>query len=216
MRRRQPLARRIASVEHRRLLESLGHLPEPVTHPVTVAVSGLPGTGKSHFSRRLAERVPLAVLESDALRRRLFPVPTYSASESSRLFRHIHALIEELLDRGIPTLLDATNLVEAHRRRLYTIADRRDVKLVLVRVEAPPEVVRGRLSYRERRADRGEHSDADWAVYEKMRRSEEPIGRSHFTVDTSRDMDTVTDRVVREVTRRMDGGPQWASATPKP
>ena len=125
------MAQRIASAEHRRLLESLGCLPEPVARPVLMIISGLPGTGKSHFSRQLTERVPLATLETDALRKALFSVPTYSASESSRLFRLIHALIEELLDRGVPVLLDATNLVEARRRRLYTIADQRDVKLVM-------------------------------------------------------------------------------------
>ena len=199
------MARRIASVEHHRLLESLGRPPEPVAHPVLVVISGLPGTGKSHFSRQLTERVPLAMLETDALRRALFSVPTYSASESSRLFRLTHALIGELLDRGVPVLLDATNLVETHRRRLYTIADQRDVKLVLVRMEAPPEVVRERLADRNRQEQREDHSDADWSVYQRMRRSEEPISRGHITVDTSREIGAAVDKVVREITRWMRG-----------
>ena len=199
------MAQRIASAEDRRLLESLGRLPEPVAHPVLVVISGLPGTGKSHFSRQLAERVPLAMLESDALRKTLFPVPTYSASESSRLFRLINALIGEILDRGVPVLLNATNLVEAHRKRLYTIADQRDVKLVLVRVEAPPEVVRERLADRNRQEQREDHSDADWSVYQRMRRSEEPISRSHFTVDTSRDVGPMVERIVQEI-RGRDAG----------
>ena len=194
---------RIASMEHGRLLESLGRLPEPVAHPVMVVISGLPGTGKSHFSRKLTERVPLAVLESDALRKRLVAAPTHSASESSGLFRLIHALIEELLDHGVPVILDATNLVEAHRRRLYTIADQRDVKLVLVRVEAPPEVVRERLADRNRQEQREDHSDADWSVYQRMRRSEEPISRSNITVDTSKEIGTAVEMVVREITRWM-------------
>ncbi|MCZ6615425.1 MAG: ATP-binding protein [Chloroflexi bacterium] len=199
------MAQRIASAEHRRLLESLERLPEPVAHPVLMIISGLPGTGKSHFSRRLTERVALAMLESDALRKALFSVPTYSASESSRLFRLTHALIGELLDRGVPVLLDATNLVEARRRRLYTIADQRDVKLVMVRVEAPPEVVRERLAARNRQEQREDHSDADWSVYERMRRSDEPISRSHFTVDTSEEIGPAVEMVVREITRWMRG-----------
>ncbi|MCZ6891349.1 MAG: AAA family ATPase, partial [Chloroflexi bacterium] len=70
------MAQRIASAEHRRLLESLERLPEPVARPVLMIISGLPGTGKSHFSRRLTERVALAMLETDALRKALFSVPT--------------------------------------------------------------------------------------------------------------------------------------------
>ena len=199
------MAQCIASAEHRRLLESLGSLPEPVAHPVLVIISGLPGTGKSHFSRQLAERVPLAMLESDALRKTLFPVPTHSASESSLVFRLIHALIGEILDRGVPVLLDATSLVEAHRKRLYTIADQRDVKLVLVRMEAPSDVVRERLAGRNRQEQREDHSDADWSVYQRMRRSEEPISRSHFTVDTSRDVGPMVERIVQEI-RGRDAG----------
>ena len=199
------MAQCIASAEQRRLLESLGSLPEPVAHPLLVVISGLPGTGKSHFSRQLAERVPLAMLESDALRKTLFPVPTYSASESSLVFRLIHALIGEILDRGVPVLLDATNLVETHRKRLYTIAEQRDVKLVLVRTEASSEVVRERLAGRKRQEQREDHSDADWPVYQRMRRSEEPICRSHVTVDTTRDVGPVVDEVVREITRWIGG-----------
>ena len=102
-------------------------------------------------------------------------------------------------------LLDATSLVEARRRRLYTIAVQRDVKLVLVRVEAPPEVVRERLAARNRQEQREDHSDADWRVYQRMRRSEEPIGRGHITVDTSREIGPAVDKVVREITRWMRG-----------
>ena len=187
------------------LRESLGQLPEPVAHPVLVAVSGLPGTGKSYVSQRLLERVPLALLETDALRKALLPSPTYSAEESARLFRLTHELIEELLDEGIPVLLDATNLVESHRERLYNIADQRGVKLVLILVEAPPEVVQDRLAGRKQGNHPQDQSDADWEVYQRMRPSVEPIRRNHFAVDTTRDVGPVVNNVVREITRGIRG-----------
>ncbi len=131
-----------------RLAESLGQLPEPVVKPAFIAVSGLPGTGKSYFCGKLAERLPFVILESDALRKVLFSSPSYSSKESSRLFQAVHLLIEKLLKRGVPLILDATNLSEPHREYLYSIADHLDVKLTLVRVEAPPQVVRERLEGR--------------------------------------------------------------------
>ena len=188
------------------LRESLGQLPEPVAHPVLVAVSGLPATGKSYVSQRLLERVPLALLETDTLRKALLPSPTYSVKESARLFRLTHELIEELLDEGIPVLLDATNLVESHRERLYNIADQRGVKLVLVRVKAPPEVVQDRLAGRKQGNHPQDQSDADWEVYQRMRPSVEPIHRNHFVVDTTRDVGPVVDKVVKEITRWMRTG----------
>jgi len=123
------------------LTESLGGLPEPVAEPTLIVVSGLPGTGKTYFCNQLAERLPFVILESDALRKTLFPSPSYSPKENAHLFRAIHRLIETLLKRGISLILDATNLSEAKREYLYNIAERLDVKLILVRVEAPPQVV---------------------------------------------------------------------------
>ncbi|MDI6815320.1 MAG: ATP-binding protein [Dehalococcoidales bacterium] len=184
-----------------RLTESLGQLPEPVAKPTFIAVSGLPGTGKSYFCNKLAERLPFLILESDALRKALFPSPSYSSQESSHLFRVVHLLIEGLLKKGIPLILDATNLSERYRERLYNIADRLDVKLILVRVEAPPQVVRERLKSRQGRGDSGGKSDADWAVYQRMKPSVQKIRRNHYAVDTSRDITPVLDKIVREASR---------------
>ena len=185
-----------------RLLESLPQLPEPVVRPAFIVVSGLPGTGKSYFCRRLVERIPLVILESDAMRKVLFPLPAYSAAESARLFQAIHHLIELLLKKGIPVVLDATNLSERNREHLYNIADRLNARLVLVRVEAPSEVVRERLMNRaEAPALAEDHSEADWTVFQKMKTSVQKIGRNHFAVDTSRDITPVLNKIVREVNR---------------
>ena len=185
----------------RRLAAGLGQLPAPEARPTIIVVSGLPGTGKSYFCRRLAERLPFLVLEGDALRKHLFTAPTYSASESAYLFRTVHRLIEGLLRKGIPIILDATNLSERHRERLYNIAERLNARLVLVRVEAPPELVQERLKARLKHGQREDNSDADWTVYQKMKATVQKINRNHFVVDTSRDITPALDKIVRGVNR---------------
>ena len=182
-----------------RLAESLGELPEPVVKPTFIAVSGLPGTGKSYFCSKLAGRLPFVILESDALRKALLPSPSYSQQESSRLFQACHHLIEKLLKRGVPVILDATNLSERYRERLYNIADRLDAKLILVRVEALPEVVHERLKARLENSDG--NSDADWEVYNRMKHRVQKIRHNHYAVDTSRDITPALDKIVREANR---------------
>ncbi|MFH1640098.1 MAG: AAA family ATPase, partial [Chloroflexota bacterium] len=115
--------------------------------------------------------------------------------ESSRLFRAIHQLIEGLLKKGVPVILDATNLSEPYRERLYNIADQLNARLILVSVEAPPDVVHKRLKSR----IRGNSSDADWSVYQMMKPMAQGIRRKHYTVDTSGDITPVLDKIVREV-----------------
>ena len=183
------------------LAGSLGQLPDPALEPAFIVVSGLPGTGKSYFAKKLAERLSFLILESDALRKVLFSVPNYTLQESSRLFRAIHHLIEGLLRRGISLILDATNLSERYRERLYNIADRLNAKLILVRVEAPSNLVHERLKARSEGKNPEDKSEADWAVYQGMKPTVQKIHRNHYAVDTSRDITPVLDKIVREVNR---------------
>ncbi len=191
----------LTSQDLARLMESLGSLPEPVVNPAFVVVSGLPGTGKSFFCRKLAERLPFCILESDALRKILFSTPTYSAQESARLFAACHSIIELLLKGGVSVIFDATNLSEHHREHLYRISDKAGARLILVRVEAPPDVVYERLQTRQKGANPQDKSDADWEVYRRMQSRVHKIRRNHFAVDTSRDINPVIDKIVRTLNR---------------
>jgi predicted kinase len=149
--------------------DSNNPLTPKLTRPVIIVVSGLPGTGKTFFCRRLAERLPYVILESYALRKQLFPTPDYSAAESVSLFQTIHQRLEKLLKKGMSVILDATNLAERHRKIIYNIAERTGARLILVSVEAPPELVQKRLKSRVKRPRTDEYSDADWEIYQKMR-----------------------------------------------
>lgn len=194
-----------------RLEESLGELPEPTINPAFIVVSGLPGSGKSYFCRQLAARLlslsphpqaaPFPILESDSMRRLLSPTPNYSRGENNRLFRACHMLIEELLLKGIPLIFDATNLIERNREHLYHIADSVGARLIIVRVEAPPQLVRQRLQGRLSGLDTEDKSDADYQVYQQMSAAAQRIRRNHFAVDTSRDITPIIDKIVREVNR---------------
>lgn len=181
------------------LLAGLGPLPDPLDRPVFVVVSGLPGTGKSFFSRSLARQFPLAVLETDSLRRGLVARPTYAAEESQRLFAAVHLLIERLLRGGVPLLLDATNLVERHREILYHLAEQSGAKLILIQTRAPREVALRRLRARGDRPAPEYHSTAGVEVYRRMRLVAEPIRRRHYVVDTSKDISPAVARVVRAI-----------------
>src|SRR5512136_2730871 len=116
------------------LKQNLPPLPEAMANPALIVVTGLPGTGKSYFCRKLSEKIDLVILESDNLRKLLFSTPSYSREESTQLFRACHGLVEELLRKGISVVLDATNLEEHNRERLYHIAEQSGARLIIVRM----------------------------------------------------------------------------------
>jgi predicted kinase len=151
-----------------------------------------------------AERLEFKVLESDALRKILFPSPVYSDEESSYLFQAIHILIERLLKKGISVILDATNLSESNREYLYNIAEQCNSRLVLVEVKAPLELVHSRLERRHSALgkEEGNKSDADWTIYQRMASTVEKIHRHHYSVDTSQDTSPAIDKIVRGIKRK--------------
>jgi predicted kinase len=108
-------------------------------------------------------------------------------------------LIEEFLMQDRLVLLDATNLTESFRQPLYDIAQRVSVPLVLVRLTAPQEVVRQRLSDRGAGMHPSDYSDAGWLIYSRMYPHEEVFARDYLEVDSLGDISASLDEVVRLV-----------------
>lgn len=187
------------------MLASLGTLPAPRPRPTLIALSGLPGSGKSTVADALRRRVPLVVLQSDRIRKLLVPVPQYSAEENARVFAAIHGAAERLLRNGISVLVDATHLQERSRTPLVDIAARTGAWFALVWVAAPDETIRHRLAARVAGSRAGyDVSDAGIEVYEMMRARVEPIRGDHIVISTERDITPAVEALARMVEGKAD------------
>ena len=176
-----------------RIIAAVRRRVAPRERPVLTVLVGLPATGKTRVAAELQARTSAVVLESDELRRLLFRQRTYSPLESRRLFAAIHEATERLLAEGVSVILDATNVAEAERRPLYKMTERHGARLVLVRVSAPPALVRRRL------ARRSAGDQADVHVYERMRARLEPVGRPHHVVNTSQSTRAAVAAIAKEM-----------------
>ena len=172
---------------------------ETTAYPVLIMMSGLPGSGKSYLSQQLAEQLSAVIIESDRVRKALFPQPSYSAQESAIVHRTCQEVMRRLLRKGTRVIFDATNLAEFQREVLYSLAEQGGARLLIVRTVAPEPVVRERLEQRKAREENA--SDADSRVYRRMSKSEQKIRRGHVCIDTSRDVDEAVRKVLRAVRR---------------
>ena len=178
--------------------EHLANTDETTANPVLVMLTGLPGTGKSNLARQLAEVLPFAIVESDQVRKILFPQCEYTGEESQWVHRTCHALMDKLLLKGVRVIYDATNLHERHRELVYRLADAREVKLIVVKVVSPEAVASQRLRNRQADVtDDDDVSDADVKVYRRMSRRVDPIRRNHVVVDTSQDLRPAITKLLR-------------------
>jgi predicted kinase len=166
------------------VLTALGTLPAlHYTPPHLFVTVGLPGVGKSTFARRLAPLVHAVIIESDAMRRRLFGIPVHSSVESRHLFRAINAAAVALLLQGTNVIVDATNLSEHDRRPYYAMASEAGARLHMLHLVAPEGIVKERLAHR--LATGGDILAADEDVYSMLARNQQPISVANLRIDTS-------------------------------
>ncbi len=106
-----------------------------------VWLTGLPASGKSTIAAALRPRLEAAglrveVLESDAVRRVLTPVPTYSREERDLFYRALAFLGSRLVAHGVCVIFDAT----ANRRAYREFARALIPRFAEVAVQCPLEV----------------------------------------------------------------------------
>jgi predicted kinase len=160
---------------------------------------GLPGTGKSRLARRLGAALEAQVVESDRVRKQLFAEPRYTGGEHAAVYGWCHTMLRSALVVGRGVIFDATNLEERVRRRVYDIADTCDARLLIIWAASPPGLVQERLLRRRDARDEDDLSDADWHVFQNMRRNVEPVRRAHVVMNTATDFETLLQGVLNRV-----------------
>ncbi|MCC6961359.1 MAG: ATP-binding protein [Dehalococcoidia bacterium] len=164
----------------------------PATAPALILLCGLPGAGKTTFAHELAQRLRFEHIESDAIRRALRETPAYTAEENAAVFARVDSAARAALASGQHALVDATNLTRRDRKRFYRVAGDSGAPVIAVRVTAPEEVIRERLS-----KPREGFSQAGVAVYERMRGRLQPIDGPGVVADSRFEFGPAIDLVLR-------------------
>ena len=164
-------------------------MPGAIRPGFAIWLTGLPSSGKTTLahalSRLLAERgIAVQILDSDALRRRLTPNPTYSAEERDWFYDIITFLAELLTTNGVNVLIAATASRQAYRQA----ARGRIARFVEVHVACPPEVCRARdAKGLWERADSGEITNLPGAgtLYEAPEAPEARVDTARYPADAA-------------------------------
>lgn len=149
-----------------------------------MVVFGLPGTGKGLVAKQIIERTGGVGYNSDVIRKKLFPNPTYSLEESVATYTEMFSRAEQALFSSKAVVLDATFHRQENRKQAVELSQTSNARLSLIHVTCHNEqLIRKRLI--NRKQEKNNPSDADWPVYCSIRDRFAPITESHFVIENN-------------------------------
>ncbi len=146
-----------------------------------ILVFGLPGTGKTYFSRHLAEETGAVHLNTDQIREKWNKKGQYDEKTKQFVYdKLMDEMIHELRNEN-DVIIDGTFYEKSKREQFVEKALTTNPEIRFIEIRAREEVVRERL-----RTDRA-YSEADFKVYRKIQSIFEPFVRPHLVLWSTND-----------------------------
>lgn len=162
-----------------------------MTTPSLIMITGLPGTGKTTVATRLAQHLSAAHFNTDKIRIALSMQGQYSDAAKARVYDKLLSQSEEALSRGQTVIVDGTFYKQDLRQRFAAMAERLSIQLQWIELRAREAVIKERVNKKR------QYSEADFAVYEKIKALYEPLQEKHLTLATDR---LTLDEMVEQIT----------------
>jgi len=175
------------ATQERLLQEAAGYLrlaadeSRPAT-PRLIITCGVSGSGKTHRSQAIVERLGAIRLRTDVERKRLAGLTAdartgsppgggiYTPERTQATYDRLQELARIVLQAGFAAVVDGTFLRSAERTRFRELAAELQVPFALLLCEAPQEVLESRLAAR-----RGDASEATAAILARQLADCEPL-----------------------------------------
>ncbi|MBK9983389.1 MAG: ATP-binding protein [Saprospiraceae bacterium] len=162
---------------------------------MVIIVFGLPGSGKSYFASRLAEKLDALYVSTDELRMKMFSERTYSDDEKQLVYNAMLAIMVDHIPEQIPIVLDGTFYKASLRDKFEQKVEELKEEIRYIEVTAPEDSIEERLDKPRK------NSEANFDVYLKIRQVTEPLLKEHLVLVSSNDN---IDAMLREAIHYLD------------
>lgn len=144
-----------------------------------IIVFGLPGSGKSYFAERLAEKLHARHISTDALRKKRFPNPEYTEQEKMQVYGMMIQAVRLHSNSNSTLVLDGTFYRSEIRDTFSWTADKMGNECMFIEVKADEKTIK------ERTGQQRDNSDADYQVYLKVKEEFEPMEDHHLVLKSA-------------------------------
>ena len=151
-----------------------------VSHHQLILVMGLPGSGKTYFASRLAQKLKCSHYNSDRIRKTYDRDPSYKESDKSKVYDLMFQRVCSELQEGFTVIVDATFSKGEYRSPYLNYCKEQEIPVRIFLLKAKESVIEERVS--NPRPD----SDADYQVYKKIKAEFEPCKEPYLSLYTDR------------------------------
>lgn len=118
---------------------------------VLILTFGYPGSGKSHFSTKFAEKHGFIHISGDRFRYELFDDPQYSDGENQVIERLMDYMLEQAMKTKTSIIYDYYNGVRKKRLEMIREAKKRGIETLIVWTQTDINTAFSRVASRDRR-----------------------------------------------------------------
>jgi predicted kinase len=145
---------------------------------MVVIVFGLPGSGKSFFSSKLAKVIDAIHLSSDQVRSTMFNSRTYTSDEKETVYKEMLSQAEQHVRSNKDVIIDAT-FYRQQLRNKFRQALEPFTKVCFIEIVANERLTEQRINKPRR------FSEADYDVYLKIKSLWEPLNEEHLLIEST-------------------------------
>ncbi len=146
-----------------------------------VIVSGLPGSGKSYFALRLAQRLGAEYISSDRTRKGMNAMGRYAFDDKLNVYEEMAKITGDYLRQGKTVIVDATFYRHEMRDIFTTLTTLLHKPVCNIEITAAEDIIKERLSGP--RID----SEAGFAVYQQLKPQYERPVTHHLVLESTND-----------------------------
>ena len=176
--------------------------------PWLIVVRGLSGTGKSTLATALCERLGAELLQTDQIRRELFPGDPsvdhvdgerYRPANRAAVYDELFRRAEDLAEQGMSIILDGTFLTAESCARAAKLAEGHRAVPLILRCHCSRATALQRIG--ERLAGGHALSEATAQTYHRQQRFEEPapVGLASWNVDTNSAVSAMLNEIIAKL-----------------
>jgi len=144
-----------------------------------IMVMGLPGSGKSYFAKKLAEKLEAVYISSDTIRNKMGLRGKYMLNDKTYVYQQMTKAALDCIQNKQNAILDATFYLNRFREMIYSLSKDEECPLFLIMVNADEHVIQQRLSVPRK------DSEADHQVYLKIKDQFEPLERPFLLLNST-------------------------------